>query len=104
VSYYPNSVFVHLDDRKQGPSAFWIDYAGPGQEASYAENPREDLRSGRAEKARAGIDDAAGRAEGEDDMAQAGEATAKPHGKAVQSIVGGKGPVEVKSPSDPFGD
>jgi uncharacterized protein YcbK (DUF882 family) len=104
VGYYPNSVFVHLDDRKQGPSAFWIDYAGPGQMASYAENPRDDLRNGRAERARAPGDEAAGRAEGEDDMAQAGEATAKPRGKAVQSIVGDKGPVEVKSPSDPFGD
>jgi hypothetical protein len=39
-------------------------------------------------------------------MAQAGEAAAqvKPRGKAVQSNGGGKGPVEVKSPSDPFGD
>ena len=106
VGYYPNSVFVHLDDRKDGPAAFWIDYAGPGQMASYAENPREDLRSGRAERTRASGDEAAGRAEGEDDMAQAGEAAAqvKPRGRAVQSNVGGKGPVEVKSPSDPFGD
>lgn len=106
VGYYPNSVFVHLDNRRQGPSAFWIDYSGPGQTASYAENAREDLRSGRADRPRASTDDAAGRAEGEDDNAQAGEAAvqAKPRGKAVQSIVGGKGPVEVKSPSDPFGD
>jgi len=74
--------------------------------ASYAENPHEDLRSGRAERTRASGDEAAGRAEGEDDMAQAGEAATqgKPRGKAVQSNVGGKGPVEVKSPSDPFGD
>ena len=60
VGYYPNSVFVHLDNRKTGPSAFWIDYAGPGQEASYSENPREDLRSGRAERARVGGDEAQG--------------------------------------------
>jgi uncharacterized protein YcbK (DUF882 family) len=106
VGYYPNSVFVHLDNRKQGPSAFWIDYAGPGQEASYAENPREDLRNGRSERARPPGDDAAGRAEGEDDMAQAGEATApvKLPGGAVQANGPGKRPVEVKSPSDPFGD
>jgi LysM repeat protein len=29
VGYYPNSTFVHLDVRKQ--SAYWIDYAGPGE-------------------------------------------------------------------------
>lgn len=106
VGYYPNSVFVHLDNRKTGPSAFWIDYAGPGQEASYAENPGEDLRSGRAERARVGEDTAGGRAEGEDDMAQAGEATApsKPQGNGVQSNVPAKRPVEVKAASDPFGD
>jgi Uncharacterized protein conserved in bacteria len=106
VGYYPNSVFVHLDNRKVGPSTFWIDYAGPGQSAAYAENPREDLRTGRAERLRASGDDAAGRAEGEDDMAQAGEAAApvRPKGKAGQPNAAGKGPVEVKAPSDPFGD
>jgi uncharacterized protein YcbK (DUF882 family) len=106
VGYYPNSVFVHLDDRKVGPAAFWIDYAGPGQEASYAENPREDLRNGRAERARASGDEAAGRAEGEDDMAQAGEARApvKTRGNSVQSNVPAKRPLEIKAPSDPFGD
>jgi uncharacterized protein YcbK (DUF882 family) len=102
VGYYPNSVFVHLDNRKTGPSAFWIDYAGPGEPASYAENPREDLRTGRAESMRVGADEAAGRAEGADDMAQAGEATAtvKPRGNGVQA----KRPIEIKAPSDPFGD
>jgi len=108
VGYYPNSVFVHLDNRKDGPSAFWIDYAGPGQEASYSENPREDLRNGRAEHPRANGEDIAGRAEGEDDMAQAGEATAtaptRASGSSVQSNVPVKRPVEVKAPSDPFGD
>lgn len=29
VGYYPNSTFVHFDVRKR--SAFWIDYAGPGE-------------------------------------------------------------------------
>jgi hypothetical protein len=48
VGYYPNSSFVHLDVRN-GPSAFWIDYSGPGQNAIYSENPNEDLRSGRAD-------------------------------------------------------
>ena len=45
VGYYPNSLFVHLDVRK-GPSAFWIDYSGPGEGAVYSGNAREDLRTG----------------------------------------------------------
>lgn len=48
VGYYPNSSFVHLDVRS-GPSAFWIDYSGPGESAMYSENPGEDLKTGRAE-------------------------------------------------------
>lgn len=48
VGYYPNSSFVHLDVRK-GSSAFWIDYSAPGGNSLYAENPADDLRSGRAE-------------------------------------------------------
>ena len=48
VGYYPNSSFVHLDVR-DGPSAFWIDYSGPGQKAIYSETPDQDLRSGRAD-------------------------------------------------------
>ena len=49
VGYYPNSSFVHLDVRK-GPSAFWIDYSGPGETAQYSANAMEDLRSGRADR------------------------------------------------------
>jgi len=49
VGYYPNSSFVHLDVR-DGASAFWIDYSGPGQKAIYSDNPDGDLRSGRADK------------------------------------------------------
>ncbi len=48
VGYYPNSHFVHVDVRK-GPSAFWIDYSKPGQDAMYSENAAEDLRTGRAD-------------------------------------------------------
>jgi uncharacterized protein YcbK (DUF882 family) len=48
VGYYPNSSFVHLDVR-QGASAFWIDYSGPGENAFYSDNAGEDLKSGRAE-------------------------------------------------------
>ena len=44
VGYYPNSSFVHLDVRR-GASAFWIDYSGPGENALYADNALEDLRS-----------------------------------------------------------
>lgn len=48
VGYYPNSSFVHLDVRKDR-SAFWIDYSGPGERATYADNPVADLKSGRAD-------------------------------------------------------
>jgi uncharacterized protein YcbK (DUF882 family) len=48
VGYYPNSLFVHLDVRR-GPSAFWIDYSGPGEGSVYSGNARDDLRSGRAD-------------------------------------------------------
>jgi uncharacterized protein YcbK (DUF882 family) len=98
VGYYPNSLFVHLDNRKKGPSAFWIDYSGPGQAADYAENPREDLRNGgRAERA-------AGRAEGADDVAQAGEAGVAAARGAKTGNIPARKPVEIKEPQDPFGD
>ena len=48
VGFYPNSFFVHLDVRK-GPSAFWIDYSGPGEGAAYSGNPHDDLRTGKAD-------------------------------------------------------
>jgi uncharacterized protein YcbK (DUF882 family) len=48
VGYYPNSLFVHLDVRK-GPSAFWIDYSGPGENAAYSGNAGDDLRTGRVD-------------------------------------------------------
>ena len=48
VGYYPNSMFVHLDVRK-GPSAFWIDYSGPGEDATYSSNAVDDLRTGRVD-------------------------------------------------------
>jgi hypothetical protein len=85
VGFYPNSVFVHLDNRKKGPSAFWIDYSGPGEAADYAENPGEELRNGRAK--------------GADDLAQAG-------GPGQARLVNGAGrkPVEIKAPLDTFGE
>jgi len=49
VGYYPNSSFVHLDVR-QGASAFWIDYSGPGETALYSQNASDDLRTGRADR------------------------------------------------------
>jgi hypothetical protein len=48
VGFYPNSFFVHLDVRK-GPSAFWIDYSGPGEGAAYSGNAHDDLRTGKAD-------------------------------------------------------
>jgi uncharacterized protein YcbK (DUF882 family) len=43
VGYYPNSTFVHLDVRSQ--SAYWIDYAGPGEPPRSSPNaPRSSPR------------------------------------------------------------
>jgi uncharacterized protein YcbK (DUF882 family) len=50
VGYYPNSSFVHLDVRRGGASAFWIDYSGPGETALYSQNASEDLLTGRADR------------------------------------------------------
>jgi uncharacterized protein YcbK (DUF882 family) len=38
--YYPNSSFVHMDVRES--SAYWIDYAGPGQAPRYADAQGRD--------------------------------------------------------------
>lgn len=46
VGYYPNSSFVHLDVR-EGPSAFWVDYSRPKEDAVYAEDPIEALKQER---------------------------------------------------------
>lgn len=40
VGYYPNSTFVHLDVRAR--SAYWVDYAGPGE--APRKTPRPDYR------------------------------------------------------------
>src|SRR3569623_2031596 len=48
VGYYPNSSVVHMDVRKDH-SAFWIDYSGPGERASYSDNPVADLQTGKAD-------------------------------------------------------
>jgi len=97
VGYYPNSVFVHLDNRKSGPSAFWIDYSGPGQAAEYAENAREDLRTGRADRRRGSE-----ATEGEDDVA--GLPAAPEKSGAASAPRRAPVPVEVRAGSDPFGD
>jgi uncharacterized protein YcbK (DUF882 family) len=104
VGYYPNSVFVHLDDRKKGPSAFWIDCAGPGQAASYAENPGEGLRNGHADSICARPTAPAKGSEGADDMAHAGEAGFGTGERARTGNNSGSNPVEVKAPANTFGD
>jgi uncharacterized protein YcbK (DUF882 family) len=120
VGYYPNSVFVHLDVRKNnGPSAFWIDYSGPGQPAFYSGDPNEDLRTGRVYRIHPGTGEGEGQAEGQDDMDQAGLAgsPAKAQGKSAARVAESKPanglsvgspvkrpPLEVKDPPDPFGD
>lgn len=96
VGYYPNSSFVHLDIRR-GSSAFWIDYSGPGENALYAKNALEDLRSGRAERWRrttidpswADEEDVTERA----DDAAAGHDEAPVEGVEVNDEAGGDVPV-----------
>ena len=51
IGYYPNSGFIHLDVGRKG-NAFWIDYSGPGERASYSSDADGDLRSGAADRAR----------------------------------------------------
>jgi len=92
VGYYPNSLFVHLDVRK-GPSAFWIDYSGPGEGAAYSGNPHEDLRTGKVDWYRPAtgerVSSRAERAESIDDLMESvvkGRGTsAKPGGDASKS-------------------
>jgi len=104
VGYYPNSVFVHLDNRKQGPRAFWIDYAGPGEAAMYAENPGEELRSGRADRQQPPSDRPA-RAEASVALARIGEAARSSGGGGKGGTnISGRRPVEIKAPGDTFGD
>jgi hypothetical protein len=43
VGYYPNSTFVHLDVRDT--SAYWVDYAGPGEPPRYAKPVSADDES-----------------------------------------------------------
>ena len=105
VGYYPNSVFVHLDNRRNGPSAFWIDYSGPGQTPVYSQHPREDLRDGVAEHTPPPGANGDGHAEGADDVAQARAAIAagKVPAKSGQ-VPPPEPPMEVKNPRDPFSD
>jgi uncharacterized protein YcbK (DUF882 family) len=51
VGYYPNSGFVHLDVRrgKRAPSAFWVDYSGPGERARYSKTPDADVKEERSQ-------------------------------------------------------
>ena len=43
IGYYPNSTFVHLDVRDT--SAYWVDYAGPGEPPRYAKPVSADDES-----------------------------------------------------------
>jgi uncharacterized protein YcbK (DUF882 family) len=89
VGFYPNSFFVHLDVRK-GASAFWIDYSGPGEGATYSGNAHDDLRTGKADWYRPApgerVSSRAERAESVDDLMETavkgGGASAGPGGAA----------------------
>ena len=92
VGFYPNSFFVHLDVRK-GPSAFWIDYSGPGEGATYSGNAHDDLRTGKADWYRPApgerVSSRAERAESVDDLMETavkgGGASAAPSGAASKA-------------------
>ncbi len=92
VGFYPNSFFVHLDVRK-GPSAFWIDYSGPGEGATYSGNPHDDLRTGKADWYRPApgerVSSRAERAESVDDLMETavkgGGSSAAPGGAASKA-------------------
>jgi hypothetical protein len=45
VGYYPNSSFVHMDVRNQ--SAYWVDYAGPGEPPRSSPNQKAPPRADR---------------------------------------------------------
>jgi uncharacterized protein YcbK (DUF882 family) len=92
VGFYPNSSFVHLDVRK-GPSAFWIDYSGPGEGAAYSGNAHDDLRTGKADWYRPApgerVSSRAERAESVDDLMETvvkgSGASAAPGGDAAKA-------------------
>jgi uncharacterized protein YcbK (DUF882 family) len=105
VGYYPNSSFVHLDVRR-GASAFWIDYSGPGENALYAKNALDDLRSGRADRWKLTAIDPAWPdwAEGEDDDAGSGLTEAGPEEGAEADVHEVREAVESGAPSLAPGD
>jgi uncharacterized protein YcbK (DUF882 family) len=90
VGFYPNSFFVHLDVRK-GPSAFWIDYSGPGEGAAYSGNAHDDLRTGKADWYRPAPGERASsraeRAESVDDLMETAV-----RGRATSAAAGGDAP------------
>ncbi len=69
VGYYPNSLFVHLDVRRE--SATWTDYSRPGEAPVYARSESAAGATGEDETARAARDDdeAGGEPESADDGA-----------------------------------
>lgn len=64
VGYYPNSTFVHLDTRET--SAFWTDYAGPGEPPRY--------RRAGTESSQDDADTETGNADADDGTATQGDA------------------------------
>jgi hypothetical protein len=76
VGFYPNSTFIHLDVR-DGPSAFWIDYSGPGEAANYSASPREELQNGQTYNTESS--EKPDRSESMDDIEDAGKISASKH-------------------------
>ncbi len=51
AGYYPNSVFVHMDVRKE--SAFWVDFSGIGESPRYGKNGAPEIDPSAAAEAAA---------------------------------------------------
>ncbi len=90
--YYPNSSFVHMDVREM--SAYWVDFAGPGEAPRYA--TAKGVNPGRAESEAAerehepehatpASEPAAGSGQGDSDGHANAEGSSKTHAEHAES-------------------
>ena len=73
VGYYPNSLFIHFDVRKQ--STFWIDLSGPGEAPKYVGKFPPDIDKDADDLDGVQLDDMSGGAEGAPAPAASGSAS-----------------------------
>ncbi|MBN1606154.1 MAG: LysM peptidoglycan-binding domain-containing protein [Polyangiaceae bacterium] len=82
VGYYPNSTFVHLDTRDV--SAFWTDYAGPGEPPRYHARKVEARADGSVTDADTDAKDTAAKQVGAESARASDAEAADQHAKAPQ--------------------